>query len=92
MCYVRHVTKVMILFVQGSIFNIQTSCQSTYGYALLILNTILHGVFPFLGSRREMCCIISMLQRDVHMNTYLSHVIILHHHISVMNCDFSTTT
>ena len=74
MCYVRHVTKVMILFVQGSIFDIQTSCQSTYGYALLILNTRLLGVFPILWSVREMCCIISMLGRDAHMNAYLTHV------------------
>ena len=73
MCYVRHVTKVMILFVQGSIFDIQTSCQSTYGYALLILNTRLHGVFPFLWSIREMCCIISMLGCDAHMNAYQTH-------------------
>ena len=74
MCYVRHMTKVMILFVQGSIFDIQTSYQSTYGYALLILNTRLHGVLPFLWSIREMCCIISMLGRDAHMNAYLTHV------------------
>ena len=74
MCYVHHVTKVMILFVQGSIFDIQTSCQNTYGYTLLILNTRLHGVFPFLWSIREMCCIISMLGRDAHMNAYLTHV------------------
>ena len=46
-------------------------------YALLILNTRLHGVFPFLWSIREMCCIISMLGRDAHMNAYLSHVIFL---------------
>ena len=74
MCYVRHVTKVMILFGQGSIFDIQTSCQGTYGYTLLILNTRLQGVFPFLGSIREMCCIISMLGCDAHMNAYLTHV------------------
>ena len=74
MCYVRHVTKVMILFVQGSIFDIQTSCQSTYGYTLLILNTRLHEVFPVLRSIREMCCIISMLGRDAHMNVYLTHI------------------
>jgi hypothetical protein len=48
MCYLGHVTKVMILFDQGSIFDIQTSRQSTYAYTLLILNTILHGVFLFL--------------------------------------------
>ena len=74
MCYVRHVTKVMFLFDQGSIFDIQTSCQSTYDYALLILNTRLHGVFPFLWSIREMCCIISMLERDAHMNAYQTHI------------------
>ena len=74
MCYVRHVTKVMILFVQGSIFDIQTSCQSTYGYTLLILNTRLLEVIPILWSIREMCCIISMLGRDAHMNAYLTHV------------------
>ena len=64
---------VMILFVQGSIFDIQTSCQSTYGYALLILNTRLHGVFPLLWSIREMCCIISMLGRDAHINSDLAY-------------------
>ena len=74
MFYVRHVTKVMFLFVQGSIFDIQTSCQSTYDYTLLILNTRLHEVFPVLWSIREMCCIISMLGRDAHMNAYLTHV------------------
>ncbi len=74
MCYVRHVTKVMILFGQGSIFDIQTSCQSTYGYTLLILNTRLLEVIPILWSIREMCCIISMLGRDAHMNTYLTHI------------------
>ena len=78
--------KVMILFGQGSIFDIQTSCQSTYGYTLLILTTRLHEVFPVLWSIREMCCIISMLERDAHMNVNLSHVIILHLHISLMNC------
>ena len=74
MCYVHYVTKVMILFVQGSIFDIQTSCQSTYGYTLLILNTRLLEVIPILWSIREMCCIISMLGRDAHMNAYLIHV------------------
>ncbi len=74
MFYVHHVTKVMILFVQGSIFDIQTSCQSTYGYTLLILNTRLLEVIPILWSIREMCCIISMLGRDAHMNAYLIHV------------------
>ena len=64
----------------------QTSCQSTYGYALLILNTRLHEVFPFLWSIREMSCIIFMLGRDAHINAYLSHVIVLHLHISLMNC------
>ena len=65
--------KVMILFVQGSIFDIQISCQSTYGYALLILNTRLLEVIPILWSVREMCCIISMLGRDAHMNAYQTH-------------------
>lgn len=74
MCYVRHVTKVMILFVQGSIYDIQTSCQSTYGHTLLILNTRLHLVFSFLWSIRDMCCIISMLGRDAHINAYLTHI------------------
>ena len=74
MCYDHHVTKVMILFVQGSIFDIQTSCQSTYGYTLLILNARLLEVIPILWSIREMCCIISMLGRDAHMNAYLTHV------------------
>jgi hypothetical protein len=64
----------MILFAQDSIFYIQTSSQSTYGYALLILNTRLHGVFPFLWSVREMCCIIFMLGRDAHMNAYQIHI------------------
>jgi hypothetical protein len=64
----------MILFGQGSIFDIQTSYQSTYGYTLLILNTRLHGVFPFLWIIREMCCIISMLERNAHMNAYLTHI------------------
>jgi hypothetical protein len=44
----------MILFVEGSIFDIHTSCQSTNGYAQLILNTRLHGV-SFLWSIRERC-------------------------------------
>ena len=74
MCYVFHMTKVMILFIQGSIFDIQTSCQSTYVYTLLILNTRFLEVFPVLWSIREMCCIISMLGRDAHMNAYLTHV------------------
>ena len=74
MCYVRHMTKVMILFDQGSIFDIQTSCQSTYGYTLLILNTRLLEVSPVLWSIREMCCIISMLGRDAHMNSYQTHI------------------
>jgi hypothetical protein len=33
-CAMFHMTKVMILFVQGGIFDIQPSCPSTYGYAL----------------------------------------------------------
>ena len=74
MCYVHHVTKVMILFVQGSIFDIQTSCQSTYGYTLLILNTRLLEVIPILWSVREMFCIISMLGHDAHMNAYQTHI------------------
>ncbi len=74
MSYVYHVKKVVILFVQGSIFDIQTSCQSTYCYALLILNTRSHGVFSFLWNIREMCCIISMLGRDAHMNAYQTHI------------------
>ena len=92
MYYVRHVTKVMILFVLGSIFDIQPTCKNTYGYALLIINTRLHGVFPFLWSIREMCCIISMLGRDAHMNIYLTHIIVLHPHISLMNYYLSSTT
>jgi hypothetical protein len=76
MFYVRHVTKVMILFAQGSIFDIQISCQSTYGYTLLILNSRLHGVFPFLWSIREMGCIISMLGCDAHMMKLYSYYII----------------
>ena len=91
MCYVHHVAAMMILFVQGSIFDIQTSCQSTHGYALLILNTRLYGVFLFLWNIKEMCCIISMLGRDAHMNAYLTHIIILHPHISLMNYYLSTT-
>ena len=74
MCYVRHVTEVMILFDQGSIFDIQTSCQKTYGYTLLILNTRFLEVIPILWSIGEMCCIISMLGCDAHMNAYLTHV------------------
>ena len=92
MCYVRQVTKVMIFFGQGSIFDIQTSCQSTYSYTLLILNTRLHEVFLSVWSIREMCCIISMLGRDAHMNAYLTHVISLHPHISLMNYYLSSTT
>lgn len=74
MCYVHYLSKVMILFVQGSIFDIQTSCQSTYGYTLLIINTKLLEVIPILWSIREMCCIISMLGHDAHTNAYLIHV------------------
>ena len=86
MCYVHHVTKVMIIFIQGRIFDIQTSCQSTYGYTLLILNTRLLEVIPILWSIREMCCIISMLGRDAHMNVYHTHVKVIFAHISLMNC------
>ena len=64
----------MILFVQGSIFDIQTSCQSTYGYTLLILNTRLLEVIPILWSIREMCCIIFVLGCDAHMNAYQADI------------------
>jgi hypothetical protein len=48
-----HVTKVIILFAQGSIFDIQTSCQSTYYYAMFILNTRLLGVLFLVECKRD---------------------------------------
>ena len=66
--------KWLSCLIKVAYFFIQTSCQSTYGYTLLILNTRLLEVIPILWSIRQMCCIISMLGRDAHMNAYLTHV------------------
>ena len=41
---------------------------------MLILNSRLLEVFPFLRSIREMCCIISMSGHDAHMNAYQTHI------------------
>jgi hypothetical protein len=86
MCYIHHVTTVIILFVQGGIFDNQTSCKSTYSYALLILSTRFHGIFPILWSIREMCCITSVLGHNVHMNAYQTHIKFFTNIISLMNC------
>jgi hypothetical protein len=51
-CYNYVVTSKIILFDQGSIFVIQTSYQSTKYYALVILDSRLHGVLHHLQNRK----------------------------------------
>jgi hypothetical protein len=73
MCYISGSDICVICFVQHSIFVIQISCQSTECYTLLIQNCRLHGFSPFWRRIREMCCIISKIGCDAHINTYYSH-------------------
>jgi hypothetical protein len=44
---------------------------------MIVLEKIEQNHMPFLSSIREMCCVISMLERDAHMNAYQTHVEVL---------------